>query len=276
MKSINRIIAFAALITFFATGCQQENVNPETKIKQHDALTNDHLTWSSITVNNKEVEIQKLPDGGLIFNSDILLSPEDLNTLLESENGRSHGNSLGNRPWTGGIVYYQFAQGFPHTSVMRSAMQIIASQIPNLQFREGRGNGNYINIIAGGGNYSSVGMVGGRQNLSLSDARIGVAIHELGHAICLMHEHQRLDRDNHIRVNYNFIPASLRSQFNKAGTMRGTFDFLSMMMYPSRYRNGGYDMVRVSNNQPFNSNVETGYNRFSPGDISAIRSYYKF
>jgi hypothetical protein len=49
----------------------------------------------------------------------------------------------------------------------------------------------------------------------ISVVQKGVVVHEIGHAIGWFHEQSRPDRDRHIRVNFNLIPAEWHSQFDK-------------------------------------------------------------
>lgn len=64
-------------------------------------------------------------------------------------------------------------------------------------------------------------------------------IHELGHAIGLMHEHQRPDRDNYITINYTNITPSQRVWFNTysryaVNTYSVKYDHSSIMHYGLR------------------------------------------
>lgn len=49
--------------------------------------------------------------------------------------------------------------------------------------------------------------------LSSGCATVGHAIHELGHALGLWHEHSRPDRNEYIRVNYNNIKETEQDNF---------------------------------------------------------------
>ena len=76
------------------------------------------------------------------------------------------------------------------------------------------------------------------------DGTKGVAIvdidcsrHEIGHAIGLLHEHTRSDRDQNVKININNIETAHCLQFlmNKLpGALCGPYDFSSVMHYPAQ------------------------------------------
>lgn len=95
----------------------------------------------------------------------------------------------------------------------------------------------YIYFCNGTGNNSYVGRVGGKQVLHLAPYQsMGIAAHEIGHAIGLYHEQSRNDRDNYVTVNLNNVDPDARSNFNKITKNyynMGGFDFSSIMLYSS-------------------------------------------
>ena len=51
--------------------------------------------------------------------------------------------------------------------------------------------------------------------LLMSVAQSGLYLHEIGHAIGLVHEHQLPDRDQYIYIVYDNVAPSMRIWFNK-------------------------------------------------------------
>jgi hypothetical protein len=139
----------------------------------------------------------------------------------------------GNR-WTNGIVYYVFdaAVSNIHRQNWRNAAAAWSAVAP-LIFTEGTGTGNYIYVQNGSGNNSYVGMIGGRQLMNIFNwTERYVIAHEIGHALGLIHEHQRSGRDSYVTINYSNIQSGYQYAFGIVGsTNYGPYDFDSVMHY---------------------------------------------
>ena len=89
--------------------------------------------------------------------------------------------------------------------------------IQDIIWNKGTTQPNYIHIRSLYGCYSNVGMIGGKQELSLRAGGctfMGTAAHELIHALGFYHEQSRADRDNYLRVFYeNVDPCKYRLLF---------------------------------------------------------------
>lgn len=97
---------------------------------------------------------------------------------------------------------------------------------------------DYVYFIKDRGCYSNVGKSGGEQVISLGANCVykGIVIHEMMHAVGFFHEQSRSDRDNYVRINWDNIISSTKSNFNKYSQSMidhlGTeYDYDSIMHY---------------------------------------------
>lgn len=90
------------------------------------------------------------------------------------------------------------------------------------------------------GCWSSVGRIGGKQVVNLQSpgcvTKIGTVIHELKHALGFLHEQNREERDNFVKINENNIKKGYEINFEKAKKGEATgfgvnYDLGSVMHY---------------------------------------------
>jgi predicted Zn-dependent protease len=142
-------------------------------------------------------------------------------------------------PWTSGNVYYAFDASVSTTN-QKAFLDATAewSTFANLHFIARTSQANYIlvtNNASLGGGLSYVGMVGGGQLYQIGPTSWNRAtlVHELGHALGLVHEHQRSDRDSFVTINTNYIVSGHLPDFVKLtdSQNKSSYDFLSVMHY---------------------------------------------
>ena len=86
---------------------------------------------------------------------------------------------------------------------------------------------------------SFVGRIGGKQGVSLVRSCIedyGLVLHEIGHALGLLHEHTRPDRDDYVTILHENINSASLPEFAKelasqVDTLGVGYDYNSVMHY---------------------------------------------
>lgn len=211
-------------------------------------------------------------DGMLLLEDDILLA-DDVSAV-----GAQGTYVVDTRyRWTGRTIPYTFASNVPQAvrdRVTQAAANIRATT--NVVVTPRTTQANYVQISYNTGTTcsSSLGMVGGRQTLSLADrCTVGTIMHEFGHAMGLFHEQTRPDRDQYVAIQWQNIPADWQSQYQiRPGSAGyGAYDFDSIMHYPA-YFDGKLAI------KPLSSTVDLGRmgqrNGFSGTDVSTINALY--
>ncbi|HKP75797.1 MAG TPA: ricin-type beta-trefoil lectin domain protein [Longimicrobiaceae bacterium] len=152
---------------------------------------------------------------------------------------------------------------------------------------------DYVRIYPGG-DFCQVGRQGGEQPCYPSGKVWQTAMHELGHAIGLQHEHQRADRDTHIVVHTERIAAGMEGEYKilgaRDGAPSGAYDFASLMHYgPSQWAARKDQQVMEPNRRTYpNARLWAGNCNdqavlikpwgcragFSPGDVAGIEAMY--
>jgi hypothetical protein len=180
------------------------------------------------TIDGQPIPVR---DGFVLLEGDILV-PEGF------DDGDPLRGTYANNLWPGGVVPYQFDANVSagDQAAMLAAMaewEVRAS----VDFRPRAGESSYVHIFSGTGNWSYVGRVGGRQDLSIYNWNYRfIMAHELAHALGVWHEQSRPDRGSYVQINYQNISqtacsGSCSHNFDIRGTAHGPYDFDSVMHY---------------------------------------------
>uniref|UniRef100_A0A914W3V2 Metalloendopeptidase n=1 Tax=Plectus sambesii TaxID=2011161 RepID=A0A914W3V2_9BILA len=138
---------------------------------------------------------------------------------------------------------------------------------------------DYVFITPLDGCYSSIGRVGGKQDLSLAEGCIqfGTIAHELMHSTGFFHEQSRPDRDDYISIQYQNIFPSERDQFRKydtdmIDTLGEPYDYGSIMHYgPTAFSSNGQPTIVAKQSGGEKMGQRDGFSDF---DLNKINKHY--
>lgn len=215
MKKITFILA---ILSFFAYSCNSDvdKFSDDTKTKELEECTYSkdpsivYANTKAETAFNNQGEIieltngmfvKRISDNSYIFDLDMLLTEEQVKELeLYNEiNPEPKTQTKGTvdrqaNIWNNNTVYYSMNSNvtpYFRTEIL-AGIQSWREQ-SQIKFVERTNQNDYVEFILGtDGSYSNIGRIGGRQYIHLDSrwADRGTVMHEIGHAVGLIHEHQ--------------------------------------------------------------------------------------
>ncbi len=179
--------------------------------------------------------------------------------------------------WPGGRIPYTIDPALPNPQRVLDAVAHWNQQLGGaITLTPRTSEAAYVTFVPGSGCSSYVGFNNlAAQSIWLADTcSTGNAIHEIGHAVGLYHEHTREDRNTFVRVRYENIDPNRAFNFDQQITGAsdiGGYDYGSIMHY------GAYAFS--TNGQPTIETIPAGIpigqrNGLSAGDIAGARTLY--
>ncbi|MGH4026773.1 MAG: M12 family metallopeptidase [Pseudonocardiaceae bacterium] len=141
--------------------------------------------------------------------------------------------------WTNGVVPFVVDAGLPSPDRVTAAIAHIHENT-GIRLVARTNQSNYVRFVRNpdaGWSSSAVGMRGGEQLIRLSDgASMGTVVHECCHALGVLHEQSRCDRDGFVKIHYENIEDGFESNFDKFCEGYDDYfdyDYESIMHYPA-------------------------------------------
>ena len=179
------------------------------------------------------------------------------------------------RFWPGAVVPYIIDSTITDAALVVEAVQEWDKNTPVTFVEAGVDDKNYLIFTSVEGCRSSLGMIGGRQFITLSDkCSYRAVLHEIGHTLGLIHEHNRNIRDKHVRVNLRNVLYEKEHNFQKYPPGHPVSDgycYGSVMHYPEYAFAISRELktIEVIGNQKIGQRT-----RLSSCDISRVRKLY--
>ena len=279
MKLIKLASITAVLLSLWS--CQKEEISTNNE----DSSVSAQTEIKSL-MGIKNFPVVKLPDG-TYSHGDIRIENSQFDDPNASEEIVPQTPEKGALALAGGFV-----RKWPNNTVVFRYDNSITPQMKqrfeesmnewrsktNVRFKERTNEADFVTVQSTGDEcncgYANLGQVRNRGVLAFGGrASVSVIMHEIGHTLGYIHEQNRSDRDNYVKVQFQNISNGAENQFFKSDrsiNLTDKLDIESIMMY------GSYTFS--ANRQPtivdLNGNTYRRTGRLSAGDIAGTNQAY--
>jgi uncharacterized protein (TIGR02145 family) len=228
-------------------------------------------------INGQKITCEKI-NGQYVFQGDIILTEDQ---LLYSDTTKGAGLPKAQIAylWPDGEVYYQIDESASAYSddIMAAINEI--EKYTTIKFIKHTIQIGFISFEgSSNGSYSNLGMMPGGQKIMLGWSSKGTVIHEICHALGMIHEFSRSDRDDYVNIKWDNIVDLKEYNFEIVDCVYKTlfFDFNSIMMYPSvtTDKNFAIDIKAPIITKKDGNGYTYNYSDLSDGDIQLINLMY--
>ncbi|XP_058889493.1 hatching enzyme 1.2-like isoform X1 [Acipenser ruthenus] len=211
-------------------------LNEETKrVKRGfsgERLAEDDMTAMDKIMDTNEYQITPFADSPTFREGDIAVS-------TKSSSVRCFAQSCLWPKSVDGYVYVAYNLSTEYSDIDRMMIEAGMEDLANgtcIRFVPRNHESNYLNIQSKSGCWSYLGVNGGPQDLSLQSPGCmwsGIASHELMHALGLVHEQSRIDRDKYITILWENVLKDHEFNFDKykANNLNTPYDYGSLMHF---------------------------------------------
>ncbi|XP_035705615.1 zinc metalloproteinase nas-4 isoform X2 [Folsomia candida] len=282
------------LFLLYVTICLNEIVSTNAEsdpLEYLQSVNRDHPVGAPLTVEDFEngdklvstppttassdpIHLANLYEGDIAMTSTEFLMQKEKNAVI-----------LDKHKWNRGIVPYTISADFvsdERATIARAMSEYHAKSCIRFKPKSPQSSDrDYLAIVKGQGCSSHVGRLGnGEQILSLGAGcvSVGIALHEMMHALGFWHEQSRPDRDQYVTVYYENIKEGMAYNFHKQSwanvqNLSRDYDTGSIMHYGAYAFSKGKGLPTIL---PKNPNEQIGQRReFTVTDIKKINTLYK-